>query len=96
MSGSGRSFLPLLAAALLVLLATGCGYRTLSGSSEEAAPARARRADVAVIALRNDSPEPWLDRVVTDALRRELSLRGALRLTSDPERADPVSSVVST
>ena len=43
-----------------------------------------------MVALRNDSPEPWLDRVVTDALRRELSLRGTLRLTSDPERADYV------
>ena len=70
-------------------MGTGCGYRSL-GSPSEGEASGAARATVAVVALRNDSPEPWLDRVVTDALRRELGLRGAIRLASDPKGADYV------
>lgn len=45
------------------------------------------RARVAVVALRSDSPEPWLDRIVTDALRREVGGRARLALTEDPATA---------
>ena len=72
--------------------ALGCGYR-----SQIAPPARAegdgsegRALRVAVQALRNDSREPWLDRVVTDALRRELSARGRFELVPDPADAEYV------
>ena len=39
------------------------------------------------MALRSDSPEPWLDRIVTDALRREFGGRARLRLIDDPDDA---------
>lgn len=45
---------------------------------------------LAVVGLRNDSPEPWLGRIVTDALRRELGMRAAFELVPDPARADIV------
>lgn len=48
------------------------------------------RPRVSVLALRNDSPEPWLDRIVGDALRRELAARGNVRLVNDPDDADLV------
>lgn len=72
------------------LVALGCGYRSPATPAEAGQGAPARSSSVAVVALRNDSPEPWLDRVVTDALRRELGLRAALRLEPDPGRADYV------
>lgn len=37
-----------------------------------------------VMALRNDSPEPWLDRIVNDALRREMVTRASFRVVDDP------------
>ena len=77
-------------ALLLLLVATACGYRPAGAPPEGAAGNAGGVTSVAVIALRNDSPEPWLDRVVTDALRRELGVRSALRLVSDPQRADYV------
>jgi hypothetical protein len=42
------------------------------------------------MAIRNDSPEPWLDRILTDALRREMGARGGLRLVNDPANAELV------
>lgn len=48
----------------------------------------ARPARLAVMAIRNDSPEPWLDRILLDALRRELGLRAGLDLVNDPEQAE--------
>lgn len=90
MPAPGRFRRHLLAIALLAIaLAVGCGYRSL-GAPRETDAGGAGDASVAIIALRNDSLEPWLDRVVTDAVRRELGLRGSLRLESDPERADYV------
>lgn len=47
----------------------------------------AERARISITALRSDSPEPWLDRIVTDALRRELGTRATLRLVDDPDDA---------
>ena len=57
-------------AAMLALSWAGCGYRSqIAPSAGEQSEGRVVR--VAVEALRNDSREPWLDRVVQDALRRE-------------------------
>jgi len=77
---------------LVVSTVTACGYRsTLGGGAaggrvdgkERAGPSR-----ITVVALRSDSPEPWLDRIVTDALRREVGGRARLRLTDDIENAE--------
>jgi hypothetical protein len=43
-----------------------------------------------VLALRNDSPEPWLDRIVNDALRREMTSRASFRVVDDPGGAELV------
>ena len=42
------------------------------------------------MAIRNDSPEPWLDRIVTDAIRREMDARGGISLVNQPDNADLV------
>lgn len=93
MPPNGRSlqlFATVLSATLLLSsITTGCGYRSLGAPSPTGRDGNAQ-ATVSVIALENDSPEPWLDRVVTDALRRELGMRGALRLEPDPRQADYV------
>ncbi|MEZ4333491.1 MAG: LPS assembly lipoprotein LptE [Myxococcota bacterium] len=86
---------PLRPALLLVLLAatlSACGYRSTLGPAPlegrgEQAVARSR-SQVSVVALRSDSPEPWLDRIVTDALRREVGGRARLALTDDPADAE--------
>ena len=84
----------LVAAALILgLLAVGgCGYRNqLSARGVTQARGDGTQATrVAVIALRNDSPEPWLDRVVTDAMRREIGARARFDFVNDPEGADLV------
>jgi len=73
-----------------LLLTGGCGYRNmLSARTPDDAGDKARRPTrVAVIALRNDSPEPWLDRILTDSMRREISARGDFDFVNDPRRAD--------
>jgi hypothetical protein len=48
------------------------------------------RPRLAVAALRNDSPEPWLDRILGEALRREMLSRGTVRLVNDPAQAELV------
>ncbi len=81
---------------LISVLATGCGYRPLnssasvSGASHSGGERLEAPTRLAVMAIRNDSPEPWLDRVLTDALRRELSGRWKFSLVNDPEQADLV------
>ena len=83
--------LPILAASLL-----GCGYRPLPYSEGNSSEGRASSGQqgtptrLAVMAIRNDSPEPWLDRILADALRREMEARGALELVNDPADADLV------
>ena len=79
--------------ALVLCFATGCGYRSIvapsaRGASDPSDASQVLASRVAVVALRNDSREPWLDRIVGDALRREIATRGRLRLVGDPERAD--------
>lgn len=87
---------------VLFLVAGGCGYRSLlavphasdSSKEMEGAPGEggdgSQRTSIAVIALRNDSPEPWLDRILTDAMRREISGRAGFDFVNDPNGADLV------
>jgi Lipopolysaccharide-assembly len=70
-----------------LLALSGCGYsfvRYGSGLGD------VRR--VAIRGLSNDSFEPGVEMLVSDALAREFLRRGALRLVSDPETADLVIS----
>ena len=63
----------------------GCGYHLVhhrDGSGEQ--------QRIAVETLRNDSYEPGVEFVVTDALLREFLKRGALRVVDDPSVADVV------
>jgi hypothetical protein len=77
---------------LLVSALVACGYRSTLGGREAGGlgPGRAggTPSRVTVVGLRSDSPEPWLDRIVTDALRREVGGRARLRLTDDPANAE--------
>lgn len=69
-----------------------CGYRSTLGVQPAGGPsaevAGRPRSRVTVVALKSDSPEPWLDRIVTDALRREVGGRARLELTDDPAAAE--------
>ncbi len=76
----------------LLLATAGCGYRNaLAGGTS---PARGEggsstpRMRVAVLEIANDSPEPWLDRIVGSALRREMAARAGFDLVGDPAQAD--------
>ncbi len=93
----------LTAALVFPLLVTpvGCGYRSQLSSAPESPPRedsdleskgsrQSQSARIAVLALRNDSPEPWLDRILADAMRREIGARSALEFVNDPDRADLV------
>lgn len=75
-----------------LMVMNGCGYRSMlpapdSGDTIGAGNDGRGPTRVAVLALRNDSPEPWLERIVTDALRREISARAGFDLVNDPARA---------
>lgn len=91
MRGPGSSSC-LLLASLLVLTLSACGYRSTLASGGGGAGREGRsesaRPRIAIVALRSDSPEPWLDRIVTDSLRREVGSRARLRLTNEPESAE--------
>ena len=66
-----------------VLVGSGCGYQIVRYRD---ALGDARR--VAIVGLVNDSFEPGLDSLVSDAISREFLRRGALEVVSDPETAD--------
>ncbi len=66
-----------------VLAGSGCGYQIVRYRD---ALGDARR--VAIVGLENDSFEPGLDSIVSDAISREFLRRGALKVVSDPETAD--------
>jgi uncharacterized protein YaiI (UPF0178 family) len=80
-----RAPLAALVVACSALLASGCGYSLVRyrGSLGDV-----RR--VAITSLVNDSYDPGLDLVVTDALVREFARRGALVVVDDPDQADLV------
>ena len=77
---------------LLVATLSACGYHSTvaggGGAFGRAGKPESERPRIAIIALRSDSPEPWLDRIVTDSLRREVGSRARFRLTNEPERAE--------
>jgi outer membrane lipopolysaccharide assembly protein LptE/RlpB len=82
----------LVVAVVLVASLAACGYRSTlesgAGLRADRASSSAERPRIAILALRSDSPEPWLDRIVTDALRREVGGRARLQLTNEPESAE--------
>lgn len=67
----------------------GCGYGLVR---YEGALDGAQR--IAIETLRNDSDDPNLEMMMTDALRREFLRRGAFELIDDPAAADLVMSGV--
>lgn len=77
---------------LLVAALSACGYHSTLASSDDAFGRAGRpeseRPRIAIVSLRSDSSEPWLDRIVTDSLRREVGSRARLRLTNEPESAE--------
>ena len=76
-----------IASSLLLLAQGGCGYSVVrygSGLGD------ARR--VAIRGLTNDSFEPGVESLVSEALSHEFLRRGALRLVDTPETADLVIS----
>ena len=70
---------------LLLLVPLGCGYSVVRYG---AGLGDARR--IAIHGLTNDSFEPGVEALVSDALAREFAQRGALRLVTDPATADLV------
>lgn len=78
-----------------LILTASCGYRSQLGDagsggglSGNQSPHSNEPTRVAVLSLRNDSPEPWLDRIVADAMRREIESRAIFDLMNDPDGAD--------
>ena len=71
---------------VLAGVASACGYKFVEAPPATGADGGALR--VAVRPLTNDSFEPGIDALVTDALRREFLRRGGVRLVDNPERAD--------
>lgn len=69
----------------LALSGSGCGYSMVR---YRGALGDVRR--IAIQTLENDSYDPGLDLVVTDALVREFARRGALVVVEDPSQADLV------
>jgi hypothetical protein len=70
-----------------VLAASGCGYQMVRYRD---ALGDARR--VAILGLVNDSFEPGLDSIVSDAISREFLRRGALEVVPERETADLIVS----
>jgi len=70
-----------------ILVASGCGYQ-LVGRGSVVGAARS----VALEGFSNETKEPGIEGIVSDALYREFARRGDLRLVSDPSRADLVVS----
>jgi hypothetical protein len=71
----------------LCALGLGCGYTPV-----RYADALGDAKTVAIVGLRNDTFEPGVEAIVSDALAREFLRRGALRMVEDPARADLVIS----
>lgn len=70
----------------IVVSAAGCSGYHLVHSSDGLGPVQR----VAIQTLQNNSYEPGLDVLVTEALRREFERRGGTTLVSDPAQADLV------
>lgn len=80
------------ALALLLALASGpagCGYHFVGPARGHAAEGTgAPRATLAIQTLANQSSEPGIELMVTDALLSEFVRRGRFRLVDDPAEAD--------
>ena len=87
-SSAATSLLRCLAALLAPGLAFGCGYSWV-GSSADGAAGLGR---VAVQTPENASGEPGVERLVAEALRREVVRRAGAQLVEDAGRADWVVS----
>ena len=71
------------------MLLAGCGYQPVRyAKTTEGLPERT----VAVETLRNDSFEPGVEILLSNALRQQFLRRGGLRLVNDPLAADLVVS----
>jgi len=70
---------------LLAALVAGCGYQFVrySGALGDA-------RSVAIVGVRNQTREPGVDSLVTDALLREFLRRGSLRVVESEDGADLV------
>jgi hypothetical protein len=82
-----HAFLGLSLGLSLVLSGPGCGYRLVRYDEP-----RPGLSSVAIRTLENDSFEPGVELLVSDALRREFLRRGAVRVLDDPDAADLVLS----
>ncbi len=67
----------------LVVLSGGCGYKQV-----RYAQALGDVSRVSVETLSNESDEPGIEMMVSEALRREFLRRGAFSLVADPKDAD--------
>ena len=67
----------------LLVLASGCGYKQV-----RYAQALGDVSRVSVQTLSNDSDEPGIEMMVSEALRREFLRRGAVSLVANPKHAD--------
>ena len=70
-----------------IVMLAGCGYSLVR---YEGLLDGAQR--IAIQTLQNDSDDPGLEMMMTDALRKEFLRRGAFELISDPGAADLVIS----
>lgn len=68
---------------IVALLAAGCGYHLAAGDLRDV-------GSVAIVTPRNEAGEPGLDRMMADALRRELLRRSGARIAENPATADVV------
>lgn len=68
-----------------LVTSSGCGYRMVR-STDGLGSARS----VSIVTLRNDSSQPGVERLVSEALRKEFLKRGQLRVVSNPSDADLV------
>jgi hypothetical protein len=68
---------------LSVVVFSACGYHLAAGDLRQV-------GTIAIVTPRNEAGEPGLDRIVADALRRELLRRSGSRIAESPEKADVV------
>lgn len=68
---------------VVALLVPGCGYHLAAADLRDV-------GSVAIVTPRNETGDPGLDRLVADALRRELLRRSGSRLAESPGAADIV------
>jgi hypothetical protein len=69
----------------ILLVFAGCGYHLAAGDLRKV-------GSVAIVTPKNEAGEPGLDRMMGDALRRELLRRSGSRYAENPATADVVVS----